>query len=136
MRQVLSVNEPPHKIAASFSLGVFIGMSPLLGMHTLLGIVFAWQFKLNKLVTLIGVYVTNPWTIVPIYTFGTWIGTKLLGVSQSIPKMNWSHMTLKILIHEFEFLLLPFIVGSTFVGAISALATYVLIYRAVKKNRG
>ncbi len=135
LREILSVNEPPHKVAAAFSVGIFIGMSPLLGIHTLLGIFLAWQLKLNKLVTLIGVYVTNPWTIVPIYTFGTWIGMKILGVEQIIPPIDWSHMTLKILVDDFKHLLLPFIVGSTIAGAGAAVIAYILIYWAVKRNR-
>jgi uncharacterized protein (DUF2062 family) len=136
LREILSVKEPPGKVAASFAIGIFIGMSPLLGIHTLLGIFLAWQLKLNKLVTLVGVYVTNPWTIVPIYTFGTWVGTKVLGVEQIIPAMDWSHMTWKILLVEFERLLMPFIVGSTLNGAVAALVAYVLIYQGVKRNRG
>jgi len=136
IRQVLSVNEPPHKVAQAFAMGIFIGMSPLLGLHTILGIVLAWQLRLNKLVTLIGVYVTNPWTIVPIYTFGTWFGAKILGVSNIIPPMDWSHMTCKVLFNEFKHLLMPFIVGSTLIGFFSAILGYILIYRAVKHNRG
>jgi uncharacterized protein (DUF2062 family) len=53
-------------------MGVFIGMSPLLGIHTVLGLFAASVLRLNRLITLVGVYVTNPWTIVPIYSFGTW----------------------------------------------------------------
>ncbi|MDA8434144.1 MAG: DUF2062 domain-containing protein [Nitrospiraceae bacterium] len=136
LREILTVNEPPRKVAAAFALGIFIGMSPLLGIHTLLGIFLAWQLRLNKLVTLVGVYVTNPWTIVPIYTFGTWVGAKMLGVEQVIPTMDWHHMSLKILLVEFEHLLMPFIVGSTVNGAIAALIAYVVIYQSVKRNRG
>ncbi len=136
LREILAVKEPPHKVATAFSVGIFIGMSPLIGFHTLLGIFLAWQLKLNKLVTLVGVYVTNPWTIVPIYTFGTWVGTKMLGVERFIPPMDWSHMTLKLLLQEFEYLLIPFIVGSTVVGVVAAVISYVLIYWAVKRNRG
>ncbi|MGE5301166.1 MAG: DUF2062 domain-containing protein [Acidobacteriota bacterium] len=136
LREILVVKEPPHKVATAFSVGIFIGMSPLLGFHTLLGIFLAWQLKLNKLVTLVGVYVTNPWTIVPIYTFGTWVGTKILGVERLIPPMDWSHMTLKLLLQEFEYLLMPFIVGSTVVAVVAAVVSYLLIYWTVKRNRG
>jgi uncharacterized protein len=136
MRQILSVNESPHKVAQAFAMGIFIGMSPLLGLHTILGIVLAWQLRLNKLVTLIGVYVTNPWTIVPIYTFATWFGAKILGVSNIIPPMDWAHMTCKALFNEFKHLLMPFIVGSTLIGFLSAILGYILIYRAVRHNRG
>ena len=136
LRQVISVNEPPHKIATAFAVGIFVGMSPLLGVHTLLGILLAWQLKLNKLVTLIGVYVTNPWTIVPIYTFGTWVGVKIMRAEHVIPPMDWSHMTFSILINEFKHLLVPFIVGTTLIGTLSAVVSYFVIYRTVKRNRG
>ncbi len=136
MRQVLSVNEPPHKVSLAFAIGIFIGMSPLLGLHTILGIMLAWKLKLNKLVTLIGVYVTNPWTIVPIYTFGTWVGAKVLGINQIIEPIDWSHMTCRALFNEFKHLLAPFVVGSILMAVISSVLGYVLIYRAVKSARG
>ncbi len=136
LREVLSVNEPPQKVAMAFAVGVFVGMSPLLGLHTVLGILLAWQLRLNKLVTLIGVYVTNPWTIVPIYTFGTWLGAKVLGISHIMPTIDWQHITCRILFNEFRHLLMPFIIGSTLVGVVSAVAGYILIYRAVIHNRG
>jgi len=136
LRQILSIKDSPHRIALAFAAGVFIGMSPLLGVHTLLGIAVAWQLKLNKFVTLVGVYVTNPWTIVPIYTFGTWVGLKLLGIENVAPSVDWSHVTLITLWEEFRGLLLPFVVGSTFVGCLASVAGYVVIYKAVKRNRG
>lgn len=136
LRQVLSVNEPPHKVAMAFAVGIFIGMSPLLGLHTILGIIVAWKLKLNKLVALIGVYITNPWTIVPIYTFGTLVGAKVLGVTRIIPPIDWSHLTYRILFYEFKHLLMPFIVGSILMGIVSSILGYILIYRAVKSSRG
>jgi len=135
-RQILSVKESPRKIALAFALGVFIGMSPLLGIHTILGIVTAWIFRLNKFVTIVGVFVTNPWTIVPIYTFGTWVGAKLLGFDRLIPDIDWAHLTVKESLHTFGPLLLPFIVGSTLLGVVSACLSYFLVYRMVKKSRG
>jgi hypothetical protein len=136
LRQILSVKESPRKIALAFALGVFIGMSPLLGIHTILGIVTAWIFRLNKFVTIVGVFVTNPWTIVPIYTFGTWVGAKLLGTDRLIPDIDWAHLTVTELLHTFGPLLLPFIVGSTLLGVVSAGLSYFLVYRMVKKSRG
>jgi uncharacterized protein (DUF2062 family) len=122
-------------VAAAFSVGVFIGMSPLLGIHTVLGIALAYQFKLNRLVTLVGVYITNPWTIVPIYTFGTWVGIRLLGLDNAIPPINWHHITFFSFVREFRALLLPFLVGNTFMAFVAAVAGYVLIHQAVKRSR-
>lgn len=135
LKQVLAVKEPPRRIAAAFALGVFIGMSPFLGIHTILGLALAWQLKLNKFVTLIGVYVTNPWTIVPIYSFGTWVGAEVMGLHNIIPAIDWSHITFLGIIENFKPLLLPFLVGSLLVGSIVSVIAYMTIYGLVRKNR-
>ena len=135
MRQVLAVKDSPSRIAASFAVGVFIGMSPLLGIHTLLGIAIAWQFRLNKFVTLIGVYVTNPWTIVPIYTFGTWVGVRLMGIDSIIPSVNWSSITFLGILESLRPFFIPFVIGSTLIGLVSAVIGYFLVYFAVKSGR-
>lgn len=123
-------------MATAFALGVFIGMSPLLGIHTVLGLLTAWLFRLNRLITLVGVYVTNPWTIVPIYSFGTWIGAKIVGMHKIIPVIDWTQITFLGFLKEFRFLLLPFVVGNTTLGFVSAIVSYFLIYRAAQKYRG
>ena len=135
LRQVLSIRESPHRIAIAFAVGIFIGMSPLLGVHTVLGIAAAWLFKLNRVVTLIGVYVTNPWTIVPIYTFSTWVGARLLGIRDVIPDVDWSGLSMKALASEFGHLAMPFVIGTTLVGLVSAVVGYAVIFRAVKRER-
>ena len=135
LREVLRINDSPRKIAISFAIGVFIGMSPILGLHTVLGIAAAWLFRLNKFVTIIGVYITNPWTIVPIYTFATWVGARLLGIKKILPAINWHDIHWNSLLNEMELLLWPFVIGTTLVGLLSAIAGYVIIYHVVVRNR-
>lgn len=108
-------------------------MSPLLGLHTVLAIALAWMFRLNKLVTISGVFVTNPWTIVPIYTFSTWVGAKVLGINQVMPHINWSDVVFMSLLSDLKHLLLPFVFGTFLVGSISGIISYFFIYHAVKK---
>jgi uncharacterized protein len=123
-------------MASSFAVGVFIGMSPLLGLHTVLGLFAAWLLRLNRIITLLGVFVTNPWTIVPIYSFGTWVGAKIIGLHKVIPAIDWTEITLLGFLKEFRPLLLPFIIGSTAIGIVSAIVSYFILYNAVKKYRG
>jgi len=123
-------------MAMAFAIGVFIGMSPLLGVHTILGLLAAWLFRLNRLITLVGVYITNPWTIVPIYSFGTWIGARITGMHKIIPVIDWTQITLLGFLKEFRPLLLPFLIGNTVIGIVSAALSYILIYKAAKKYRG
>lgn len=110
-------------------------MSPILGLHTVLGLVFAWILRLNKFVTIVGVYITNPWTIIPIYTFATWFGTKLLGIKKILPFIDWSNISFSSLLKDMSHILLPFVIGSTSLGFLSAIVGYIIIYKAVTKSR-
>lgn len=136
LRNIAGVKETPHKIALAFSIGLFVGISPFIGIHTLLGLALAWILRLNRMVTLTGVYITNPWSMVPIYTFCTWIGMLIVGVDIVPSDINWSHVKMSTVLMEFKNIIVPFAVGSTVVGAASALFAYLLTRMAVEKARG
>jgi uncharacterized protein (DUF2062 family) len=135
LRNILAIKDSPHRLAVAFAAGVFIGMSPLFGLHTILGLIAAWVFGLNRIVTITGVYITNPWTIVPIYTFSTYIGAKCLGIKQILSEIDWAHITFSSFVHELEPLLMPFVFGSLLIGFISAVISYFIIYHVVEKAR-
>src|SRR3954466_14154907 len=71
--------DTPQRTAAAYALGVFFGFSPLLGLHTILGVVFAFLLNLNRVAVLLGVYSNLPWIIAPYYGFVTLGGAKLTG---------------------------------------------------------
>lgn len=122
-------------MALSFAVGVFIGISPFLGLQTVMSIAMAWIFNLNKLVTIAGSYITNPWTIIPIYTFATWLGAKLLGMQQIIPNINWNEMSFGQLLYEMKSLILPFWLGTTLLGLISGVLGYFAIYYTMVRSK-
>jgi uncharacterized protein (DUF2062 family) len=77
---LLHVDDTPERTAAAFALGVFFGFSPFLGLHTLLGVLFAFLLNLNRVAVLLGVYSNLPWIIGPYYVFTTmWVGAKITG---------------------------------------------------------
>ena len=134
IKLILSVKDTPHRISIAFAVGIFVGMSPLLGIHTLLGLALAYVFRLNKLVTIAGVYVTNPWTIIPIYTFSTWVGARCLGMTSIFPDIDWRNITFGMVLKDLGPLLLPFVVGTVLIGVLSSAISYVLIYRLLKRR--
>ncbi len=71
LRSLLLIRETPEKTALAFSVGVFCGFSPFMGFHTILGLVTAIAFRLNKTAVLIGVFMNSPWLLAPYYTFAT-----------------------------------------------------------------
>ncbi len=143
-RSIFQVQDSPHHIAMAFAVGVFMGISPFLGLHYIGGFFLAWLFRLNKLVAMVGVTVNNPWTIVPICTFCAWFGAKLLGIKQILPEVDWGSISfstvlawLKSLVTDFDNvmklindlwpLIKAFFVGSLVIGTISAIASYFII---------
>jgi hypothetical protein len=76
---LLHVADTPERTAAAFAMGVFFGFSPFLGFHTLLAIIVAFMFNLNRVAALLGVYSNLPWIIAPYYAIVTMIGAKIIG---------------------------------------------------------
>src|SRR3954467_5076017 len=77
--RLLHIDDTPERTAAAFALGVFFGFSPFLGLHTLLGIAFAFLLNLNRVSVLLGVYSNLPWFLGPYYVGATMLGARLLG---------------------------------------------------------
>ncbi len=128
-----NLKDPPLSIALAFGAGIFIGISPLIGFHTIIGIIVSYIFKLNRFVTLMGVFITNPWTIIPIYTFSTWVGVKITGIELILSEISWNNITFLNLFKELKIFLLPFIFGTLFVGLFAGLAGFLLVYYSVRK---
>ena len=78
LEQLLHTHDTPQRTAAAYALGVFLGFSPLLGFHTILGLILAFSLNLNRVAVLLGVYSNLPWILVPYYTLATWLGAALL----------------------------------------------------------
>jgi uncharacterized protein (DUF2062 family) len=79
LEHLLHTHDTPQRTAAAFALGVFFGFSPLLGLHTLLGLAFAFALNLNRVAVLFGVYSNLPWILPAYYTAATLAGAAILG---------------------------------------------------------
>jgi len=110
---LLGSQDTPEKKAKSIALGVFIGLSPLWGLHTLLVLSLAVFFKLNKAIAFAFSNVSLPPFIPFIVLISIQIGALLLGdeKSYSIEDFNMDFELLKSL--------KTYIVGS-FVFAVGA----------------
>jgi uncharacterized protein len=78
--QLLHTHDTPERTAAAFALGVFLGFSPVLGLHTVLGLVLAFALSLNRVAVLLGIYSNLPWILPAYYTVATGIGAAILRV--------------------------------------------------------
>lgn len=78
--QLLHTHDTPKRTAVAYAVGVFFGFSPFLGLHTILGLVVAFAFNLNRVAVLVGVYSNLPWILPAYYTLATMLGAAVLRV--------------------------------------------------------
>jgi uncharacterized protein len=77
---LLHIDDSPERTAAAFALGVFLGFSPFVGLHTVAGVLLAFLLNFNRVAVLLGVYANLPWTVAPYYAFVTmFVGGPLTG---------------------------------------------------------
>ena len=72
--KILRISGEPSRIALSFAVGAFIGVMPTFGIASFLSIAVAAGFKLNIIATVLGSWVSNPWTAPFFYASGYKIG--------------------------------------------------------------
>ncbi len=80
IRKLLKIEDTPERTALAYSMGVFLGFSPFLGFHTLLGVAIAFLFRMNRAAVLLGVWSNTPWWIVPYYVAATGLGLWMTGL--------------------------------------------------------
>ncbi|NJD39757.1 MAG: DUF2062 domain-containing protein [Geobacter sp.] len=122
MLAILALDSHPSNIAAGFAVGVFIGCTPLFGIHTALAVVLAFIFRLNKLTTITGSWVNTPLTVLPILMASYRLGEFILGNEPqpvSFASLDWHHLR--------EYATALFI-GSALIGLAAALISYALCY--------
>ncbi|MCM4158831.1 DUF2062 domain-containing protein [Antarcticibacterium flavum] len=81
---IIKSEEPAHKKAAAVALGVFVGMSPFWGLHTLLVFLLAATFKLNKVIAFIFSNISIP-PLIPVIIYASYqLGSLITGRG-----LNW-----------------------------------------------
>jgi uncharacterized protein (DUF2062 family) len=130
--QLLHTHDTPQRTAAAYALGVFFGFSPFLGLHTVLGLVFAFALNLNRVAVLLGIYSNLPWILPAYYTLATMLGATILRVqvppgllkelSDALTDASWADF--RHLAHALTPLLWGYGLGSLIGAVILALIAY------------
>ncbi|HLT52132.1 MAG TPA: DUF2062 domain-containing protein [Arenibacter sp.] len=121
----LGSNDSPEKKALSIALGVFIGLSPLWGFHTLIVIFLAILFKLNKAIAFAFSNISLPPFIPLVLFMGLTLGHWVLGGELDF-NLGEASMDLEMAKH-----LKSYIVGSIILsflgGSISGILGYLFL---------
>jgi uncharacterized protein (DUF2062 family) len=141
--QLLHTHDTPQRTAAAYALGVFFGFSPLLGFHTMLGLVFAFALNLNRVAVLLGIYSNLPWVLPAYYTLTTAIGAKILGVrirprllrdlTEAVAAFSWTDT--RALLHALTPLAWAYVLGSTIGAVILSAIAYRVSLGVIEAHR-
>lgn len=134
LKQVLHLQESPQRTALAFAIGVFIGFSPVYGLHTVLVLFLSWALGLNLLALMVGAFLNNPWTVVPILGATYWVGALLLGRSES-PAFDWHDVSFRAIYEQVMPYAVPFFLGGFVLSLLGAAVAYPLAYYIVAKYR-
>lgn len=141
--QLLHTHDTPERTAAAFALGVFLGFSPLLGLHTVLGLVLAFALNLNRVAVLLGIYSNLPWILPAYYTIATAIGAAILRVpikprllkqlTAALADGSWTDF--RVLVHALTPLAWAYVLGSMLGALVLGLVAYRLSLTMIVAHR-
>lgn len=79
LRQILALEDTDHSKAMGVAVGMFIGMTPTVGIQMiivlLVAVLTSRLFYFNRVAALLTVYISNPLTMLPIYWLDYQVGT-------------------------------------------------------------
>jgi len=141
--QLLHTHDTPQRTALAYAVGIFFGFSPLLGLHTILGLVCAFAFNLNRVAVLLGIYSNLPWILPAYYTLATLLGATLLRVKvppnllrdlqSALAEASWADF--RQLGHALTPLAWAYVLGSTIGAVILAAIAYRVAFAMIVAHR-
>ena len=152
-KAILHLDDAPWKIALGLSVGVFISFTPFYGLHTVMAILAALLLRLNKVTTVTGAWLNLPWFAPFHYALSLRVGEFILSSGHTLPVIQDKGLReLAALIRPFLSLdklgegflasskllfmvSMPLLVGTTVVGLVAGVTTYLLALAATRKIR-
>ena len=135
-RRFLKIRGHPREISLGFALGLFVGMSPFMGLHTAIAVLLAALFKWNKFSAALAVWISNPFSAPVIYGLTYIVGAKVLAYENSYtlpPQFDLD--ALLDIIRSAPDIIGVLIVGGLVMGIPLAVAGYFSAYFAIYEYR-
>ncbi|WP_017292676.1 DUF2062 domain-containing protein [Geminocystis herdmanii] len=133
--RLLRLKEHPHKLARGFAAGVFAGCFPFIGLQFVMAIIFALIIRGNKFTAILGTWISNPFTYVPLFFFNFQVGKLILSFFLSNHDLDFSWDSLIELKDAGTEITVTLLFGSAMVGlCFSSIAYYLVINILKSKN--
>jgi len=115
---LLPHDESPWRTALALAVGVFLSFTPFWGFQTIMALLLATVFRLNRTVTVAGTWLNLPWFAPFVYAGALKLGTLMLPDLSGLPGLS-------------AYLL----VGSTTLGLAAGLLTWIIAFGVMRRRR-
>ena len=121
-----------YAISSGFACGSMVSFTPLLGLHFILALIFAYLIRGNLIAALIGTVVGNPLTF-PfiwglIYKVGTFV-TTIKHVTHS------NEINFEMIVNQTYEIFFPMFVGGIIIAPLVWITTYFVIYSFISSYK-
>lgn len=136
--RLLRLKGKPHEVAGGVAIGVFIGMTPTVPLHTVLAVLLALLLRKSKLAAALGVWVANPFFLPFIYLLNYKVGQVLTG--SDFPSLAMADFSLPGLVQLGWEISYPLLFGGMITGLLCAIPSYfvakriILLYQARRRR--
>lgn len=132
--RLIRIEGDPRNIALGFGMGLFVGMTPTMGIQMPIAVFIAFALRLNKISSAAGVWITNPVSAPVIYSVNFLVGVKLFHIDISTEQaMDFSLKSLKCLLVETPDIFLAATLGGIVLGIPIAVGGYYFALSTVKR---
>ncbi len=144
---LLHLDETAHQIALGAAIGTFVSFTPTVGLQMLLIFFITGLFRANRVAGVPMAWVTNPVTIVPIYSFNYLLGHRIVG-GADLSVEGFERAVRELVMADPEWWTLvkgwwdlamqvaaPLWVGSVVVGMVAGGAAYGIMYGLISFYR-
>jgi len=142
LRHIVEQKDSPESIALGLAVGTFIALTPTMGFQVILAAITTTICRANRLAAIAAVYITNPFTMIPIYGSTYWLGARILNYRPDRELFEralnveglWNKLFAMIggLGRE---IMLPLWVGGVVIGLVVAVPVYPLARRLIQGHR-
>ena len=129
--RLILLPDTPHKVALGLAIGIFVGLTPTVLLQTMIAVPIAWLLRGSKVAAAIGVWVSNPLTIPPLYAAFFYVGRMIspFGRQTSLPP-NWTVHDLMVAGGDAA---LAGIIGGMAIGVVAAPLMYWLVNKYIDR---
>jgi uncharacterized protein (DUF2062 family) len=131
-----NIRNEPSQIAWGGAIGIFVAVTPTMGIQTVLALFIATLFRANRIIAGVLVWITNVFTAIPLYFVVCYAGKLILSRTidyKLLEQVSWYdwHSYWDFFITHFLALWL----GALVLGTVGGGITYILLFNLTKYFR-